>query len=365
MTIALATAVVLLLVIETVVRLRYPKPRPWLKPQVQVALDDQVGYSNRPNQRAFSRDAVANINSLGFRGPEIKLGRQPGSLRILGLGNSITFGGGVEDDQTYLAYLNDRLSDLFPGRQVEVLNAAIYGFTIRQFVPFLEAMLPRVKPDIVLLGTCWRDLHFHPRLGQLKGKVDAETWKMIKKKFRERDTKVVHASRRDKLTGPAKKLVRHWRTLYVGIYLFRALRDWMKPPSYQLWRRAFLSGQETEPIRQRRAEAKKTLSRMQEICTEQHAKFGVLVFPDYRQIMRAYPKSTWPSLMVEACQELGIPSVDLLAPIRREYDEHGRSIFQPYDDDHYSAECNRAIAQAVHAFLSDERMLTEQASAVA
>lgn len=365
---ALITALAIVLLFEVLARLFYPRPKLRREPQVQILFDDRIGYRNRPNQRAFNMDAPVTVNSLGFRGPEFAPGRQPGSLRILGLGNSITFGAGVADGETYLAHLESRLASRWPEGRVEVLNAAMDGFTIRQYIPFLEEVLPKVKPDVVLLGAHWRDLHYNPRFGQLKGKVNAETWKMIKKKMRQRADKTAsftQASPKEQALRVLKNLIRRWRALFVLVHYLQALKGRFRPSSFQRWQQAFLSGEETEPIRQRRQEARKTLGHMKKLCEEQHIKFGVLLFPDCKQTIKAYPQSTWPLVLVEACQELDIPYADLLHPIRQQYREHGRAIFLPYDTEHYSASCHGAIAGAVGEFLERQHLLSEVGFAAA
>ncbi|RMD65035.1 hypothetical protein D6833_03555, partial [Candidatus Parcubacteria bacterium] len=293
-----------LLGIELLVRLFCPRTRLRREPQVQIVLDKYIGYRNRPNQEAFTVDAPARINSLGFRGADIELERQPGSLRILGLGNSLTFGSGLADHQTYLFHLNEKLNARFPGRRCEVLNAAMPGFTLRQYIPFLEFMLPKVQPDIVLLGAHWRDLHYYPRFGQLKDSVNEETWQMIKKKFRERVAKCdPPETTKELFLRKLKNFIRRWRTAFVTIYLFQLAKHKLSPPHFNQWQKAFLSGEETEPIRQRRIEARKTLQQMKEMCERRAMRFALLIFPDFKQLNKVFPKSSWPSLLIETCDE--------------------------------------------------------------
>jgi lysophospholipase L1-like esterase len=349
-------------VLELVLRLIFPAPRLRKEPQVQIALDARMGYRTKPNQTAFEMDAPVSINKLGFRGPDFEPERQPGSLRILGLGNSITFGSGLADDETYLARLEEKLRAAHPGQVVEVLNAAMEGFTIRQYLPFLERVLPKVKPDVVILGAAFRDLHFHPRMGQLKGKVDEEAWKAVKKKFDQTNNKVVHIDRapfKERLSRRTKNGVRRWRTAYVAYYLAEKLRNRIAPPSFIQWQTSFLSGEETEPIRARRVETKKTLAMMKDLCVDHGAKLAFIAFPIYDQILRDYPQSTWPEILAEACKHHGLPYLDLLPALRGEFSKDGRAIFLPYDGNHYSASCHDSMSVAVYDFLKSARLVPE------
>lgn len=359
----LTTLVILggvLLVLEVLTRLFYPPPPRWPQPQVRTMLDKRSGYLNRPNQNAFTVDAPVTINSLGFRGRACALERTPESLRILGLGNSLSFGAGVADDETYFAYLEKQLQAMQPDRPVEVLNAAIIGFTIRQYIPFLHSVLPKLQPDIVLLGAHWRDLHFNPRFGQLSDRVDTETWQMIKKKFDDRNVNGAEASDfAGRIRKSLKDVLRHWRFLYVCTYHVKNLKEEIKPPNFKQWQKSFLSGDETEPIRQRRAQARHTLERMKALCEKHDARLAIVVFPDYKQITRTYPKSLWPSLLVEICEEAGIPYILLLPAIQEAHARYGGEIFIPYDITHYSAVCNEAIAAAMCDFLQREHFFQE------
>src|SRR5215470_5660402 len=66
------------------------------------------------------RDIRVRTNSLGLRGAEIPP-REAGELRILVLGDSITFGDYVDEDETYPAVLERRLRSVFPRRPIRVI----------------------------------------------------------------------------------------------------------------------------------------------------------------------------------------------------------------------------------------------------
>jgi hypothetical protein len=45
------------------------------------------------------------INQQGLRGPEVSQAKPPGTFRVLGLGDSFTFGTGVREQDTFLRRL--------------------------------------------------------------------------------------------------------------------------------------------------------------------------------------------------------------------------------------------------------------------
>ncbi len=100
------------------------------------------------------RDVVIETSSLGLRHPELGP-KHPGQLRLLVLGDSITFGDYVPFDATYTAQLASLLGR--SGRSVEVINAGLPGANSGdEFYRYLELRDP-VAPDSVLLAMYLND----------------------------------------------------------------------------------------------------------------------------------------------------------------------------------------------------------------
>jgi hypothetical protein len=90
-------------------------------------------------------------NSLGLRGPEIAPPPAPGGQRILLLGDSFTFGWGVDDPQTYGRVLERRLTARRPGQAVEVLNAGVPAYSTRNEWAFFSDRGVKLRPTLVVL----------------------------------------------------------------------------------------------------------------------------------------------------------------------------------------------------------------------
>jgi lysophospholipase L1-like esterase len=97
-----------------------------------------------------------NINALGLRGPEITRTPPPGRTRILALGDSMTFGFYLAEDQTWPARLEALLRR--EGRDVEVVNAGVGGWTISAQTRFLEERGLALAPAHVVLAFCANDI---------------------------------------------------------------------------------------------------------------------------------------------------------------------------------------------------------------
>jgi lysophospholipase L1-like esterase len=113
------------------------------------------GWENRPGievdvgQPEFSTRATHN--SLGLRGPEIA--EAPGDrLRVVVLGDSFTYGVGVEDDETFSA----RLAELDP--HLEVLNLGVNNYSTTQELLLLRERGLAFEPRVVVLAFFWNDV---------------------------------------------------------------------------------------------------------------------------------------------------------------------------------------------------------------
>ncbi len=72
-----------------------------------------------------------SVNSLGYRGPSRPFEKPPGTLRILLIGDSYTFGVGMPEDDTIAAQL-ERVLRSSSSHPVEVLNFGIPGLNLEE-----------------------------------------------------------------------------------------------------------------------------------------------------------------------------------------------------------------------------------------
>ncbi|QDV06587.1 hypothetical protein Poly30_20970 [Planctomycetes bacterium Poly30] len=86
-----------------------------------------------------------------------------GALDIIVIGDSYTFGWGVEDDETFPVLLAQRLKEGEGLSNVRVKNAGVSGFNTMQEASFLESRWEEWQPDVVVLGFVMNDAE-PPRL---------------------------------------------------------------------------------------------------------------------------------------------------------------------------------------------------------
>jgi lysophospholipase L1-like esterase len=103
-------------------------------------------------------------NSWGFRGPEFTLARPPGTVRVVVVGDSITWGQGVAADETFWAELERELRPDLRGRglDLEVIPLAVCGSRLVDNVIRLEVLGQRLQPDLVVVQYFPNDLEDRP-----------------------------------------------------------------------------------------------------------------------------------------------------------------------------------------------------------
>ena len=119
-----------------------------------LMMRDSTGAHGRPNVqfRKWSMD------SLGFRGPEVPLHAAPGTVRIVVVGASETFGLYESPGKEYARELEDTLNaELAEGEcgghaplRFEVLNDALPGLSLPTARQDIRARIVRFAPDVIV-----------------------------------------------------------------------------------------------------------------------------------------------------------------------------------------------------------------------
>lgn len=116
-----------------------------------------LGHVHRPSASAFLMGVQVDLNSHGMRGEEVPFKKGPEVFRIALLGDSLTMGWGVPQDQLYAHLLEDELNQSLPaglgkGMRFEVLNFGVGNYNTVQEVALLRDKGMSFEPDLILLG---------------------------------------------------------------------------------------------------------------------------------------------------------------------------------------------------------------------
>jgi hypothetical protein len=92
------------------------------------------------------------VNEYGYRGAAIPPADEYATRNIVVLGDSFSFGQGVEDDQPYAAVLDSLL-----GADYQVINLGTPGWGLTQEIRRYYELGERYQPAVVILQYCWND----------------------------------------------------------------------------------------------------------------------------------------------------------------------------------------------------------------
>jgi lysophospholipase L1-like esterase len=235
-----------------------------------MRLDEDLFWSPMPGFRGDVRGWPVSINSLGLRGPEVEIPKPARSRRVVCLGDSITFGYGVGDEDTYPHLLGRALA----GGGIDVVNAGVTGYTSGQVLKLARRLLPRVGADVATLCIGWND-------GNLRPVSDREYARRLK------------AAAAVEGTAGRLYVFRALQRLYVGRH----------PPGARQAR--------TTP-RVGLAEYRSNLAGIVRECVASGARPAFVALPHRRRAGEAPVRSPYAEALAEVARELGVP---VLGPV--------------------------------------------------
>lgn len=121
-----------------------------ISPDIYVT--DKVIFWKLKANNDFSGDNIEyKINSNSMRSPEVEsVKNQKNVYRILYLGDSCTFGWGVDYKDTFANVLNELLNKHYVNYRFESINAGVPGYSSYQGLQYYQAELYRYSPDIII-----------------------------------------------------------------------------------------------------------------------------------------------------------------------------------------------------------------------
>lgn len=126
--------------------------------------DPLLMWKLRPNFKGRARDLFTaaqgdeapewsfSINKYGFRGSDFEIDREPGVYRIVALGDSSTFGFGVDPGDAYPERLNAELERRCPSCRFEVINLGVPGYSSEQGVALAQEWIAKLKPQAITIS---------------------------------------------------------------------------------------------------------------------------------------------------------------------------------------------------------------------
>jgi hypothetical protein len=232
------------------------------------------GWASRRQSSLMLAGERVTLNEEGYRGRVLELPRTS-RLRVVVLGDSIAFGLGVSDDDTFSSRLDAREDG------IEVGNFAVQGYGPDQELLVLEREALRLQPDVVVLAFCMAN-----DLAESLMPVSLYDGTTPKPRFRlvSGDLVLDASSLSHGLAWHAQ------RALADHSHLFNRLTGVVpkpRPPGGLHWRERFAEAleQEEQVIAVNRA----LVRRMSAMCLERGIAFLVVAFPDRFTFRRKTP----------------------------------------------------------------------------
>jgi lysophospholipase L1-like esterase len=263
--------------------------------------DPLLPYRLRPGARLEQMGVLVRVNRFGLRGAEIVRGPGGEARRILVLGDSVAYGWGLEEADTFPVLLGEE-----PRRQglrVEVLNAGVPGYNTESAVALLRRMGPSLAPDALVLGVSLNDFEETPRLSPLglllAGEASAdESWLAAHSEFYFLLRWAAPALLKQRWQSPAGSEAGSERDERVRKFLRRqaiARRErFYAAPSGPGWERI-----------------RRSLGELRDLAASSGSELAVVVFPEEDQLESARselkPQLRWQQL----CAQLELSCLDL------------------------------------------------------
>ena len=99
-------------------------------------------------------------NSFSILGPEFNIKADNKDIRVLAIGNSVTFS---PPERNYPLVLEEKLKTKFNYDNIQVICGAVPGYHSYDALDWYDEFLHKLKPDISIIYLGWNDLaQYHP-----------------------------------------------------------------------------------------------------------------------------------------------------------------------------------------------------------
>jgi lysophospholipase L1-like esterase len=298
---------------ELVVRVRYSYKAPWY---------EQLITQQREAERRPYRS-----NKWGLRDRDFEASKPSGCRRILILGDSFTYGAGVDNESDVFPKLLEKMLNQkidMPGiDKIEVLNGGISGSLTNRWVDLLIKIEDHFQPDVVLVVFFLRD-------GTLVLSVQ-DFFNPIRNDIAERNRESI---------------------LYRYLYIYRFIKDYID--------RMQVANKYTQKINQsylgdkKQAveweKAKSNILKIEQCGNKRSAVTGLVVFPILAELNASYPFRAVCNTIMEFAVKNNIPAHSLLPAFMG---LNGKDLWvSPYNQ-HPNEKAHLIAAQSMLPFTQD------------
>ena len=273
----------------------------------RVSISAEIAHEHTPGASGTFMGVPVSINSMGLRDREFSLQKPAGTVRVLMLGDSLTFGWGVKIADTPSKLLEAMLNRNAGDKKYEVINAGVGNYnTLMEVAYFLERGR-LLDPDVVVLNYFINDAEPTPRR-RANGLVEFSYAAVL-------------------LSGAIDTLARNyfgrkdWKAYYRSLY----------DPQSADW-----------------AATQAAIKKLVADCRKSGIRIVIVNYPELHELAD-YPFTSVTEAVRQIATEEGAPFVDLLPPVRG---LDPRSLWVSPTDAHPNALANTKYAAELRSALA-------------
>jgi len=265
------------------------------------------------NHSLSQRDIRVQVNAQGFRDDELTMPRPTDELRILAIGDSITWGDYLQADEVWVQQAEQHLAATWPHRTVQVVNGGLGDQGLAEEVEILAERGVQVQPQHVVVAFYLNDSR--PPWG-FPGELGAPGF------FRNSSALIDTIYRNAMLRGWVKVRGGERFTEWVSL---APKRDWaddtqafdrLVQAAHYDWGAAW----DTESW----AGIERQLDTLEDLAIDHHFTVSIVIFPVSFQVYAHFLDDAPQRALGAIAAQRGIPTLDLL-PLLREH--RGRLLF--------------------------------------
>lgn len=304
-----------LVLFEVMLIFMIPPPIVWRDPQEGYLHDPDLMHRLKPNQGAYTHSFPVHTNSYGLRDREFPIQAELGTVRILCLGDSLTFGNGVAMESTWPKQLEGLLNGTFNGVRYQTINAGVSAYDTWQEIGYLERHGIQFQPSVVIVGFYANDVvpkpTVMPKTLSDRGSLQRQGWKAYV------SDEVAHVLKRS-------------RTLLFMRDRLDKLANLIRPSGFHSHKEAMLLGINDEFVEAGWKEVERSFDRLVALGRKGKFQTMIVMFPMEDQIAGTYGTQGYQDRLKNLAEKVGIPVVDLTASFHAAFKGFD-SLFIPWD----------------------------------
>jgi lysophospholipase L1-like esterase len=275
------------------------------------------GWYDRPRWKYFDDRGQVDyaFNQYGLRDHDFAMQKAPGEFRVVAIGDSFTFGVGVQLDDCWTEVCERELRTRRDGGPVEVINAGFSsGYKPSDYEDWILTSGLRLQPDVVVIGLCLNDLHEGISLHAWEAPRPPPQWIGGA-------SRVLNALKQAVDGPPPRQRTLEWTGLIKA-----------EPQTWE--------------------EGKASLRRLHAALAAKGVRLVVLPFPMFSGLREVpYPYAPLLQMVADFCDEQGIERVDLLPRVIGRVDE---DLWVHPTDQHPNDVGHRLIGEGLADYLADD-----------